>query len=161
MITPPFERISYTEAIDLLNQKGHKLEWGEDFGAEEERILTQDKKIPLFVYNYPRVAKAFYHKLDPENPKVVNCADLLAPEGHGEIIGGGQRTHDQAELIQRIQDDNLNPDAYKWYIDLRKYGTVPHSGFGLGTERIVKWMCKLESIRDAIAYPRTINRVYP
>ena len=161
MITPPFERISYTEAVDILNEKGHKLEWGEDFGAEEERILTQDKKIPLFVYKYPRVAKAFYHKLDPENPKVVDCADLLAPEGHGEIIGGGQRTHDQGELIQRILDDNLTPDAYKWYIDLRKYGTVPHAGFGLGTERVVKWMCKLETIRDAIAYPRTINRVYP
>jgi asparaginyl-tRNA synthetase len=161
MISPPFDRISYTEAIDILNQKGQKLEWGEDFGAEEERILTQDKKIPLFVYNYPRAAKAFYHKLNPENPKVVDCADLLAPEGHGEIIGGGQRTHDQGELIQRILDDNLNPDAYKWYIDLRKYGTVPHGGFGLGMERVVKWMCKLESIRDAIAYPRTINRVYP
>jgi len=161
MITPPFERISYTEAIDILNNSGHRVEWGDDFGAEEERVLTLKKTTPLFVYNYPRVAKAFYHKLDAENPKVVNCADLLAPEGHGEIIGGGQRTDTQEELIQRIQDDNLDPEAYKWYIDLRKYGTIPHSGFGLGTERVVKWMCKLENIRDAIAYPRTINRVYP
>jgi asparaginyl-tRNA synthetase len=161
LITPPFERISYTEAIDILNGSGYKIEWGDDFGAEEERMLTVERKTPLFVYNYPRVAKAFYHKLDSENPKVVNCADLLAPEGHGEIIGGGQRTDTQEELIQRIQDENLNPEAYQWYIDLRKYGTVPHSGFGLGTERVVKWICKLENIRDAIAYPRTINRVYP
>ncbi|MHA1649449.1 MAG: asparagine--tRNA ligase [Candidatus Helarchaeota archaeon] len=161
LIKPPFERISYSEAIDQLVKMDLKIEWGEDLGADEERALTKDRKTPLFIYNYPREAKAFYHKPDPSNPKVVNCADCLAPEGHGEIIGGGQRIHDKDELLQRIKDANLNPKDYEWYIDLRRFGTVPHAGFGLGMERLIKWICKLDNIRDTIPYPRTIRRVYP
>ncbi len=161
MISPPFDRISYTEAINHLNAAGNKIEWGQDLGAEDERALTENRKIPLFVYNYPREAKAFYHKLDSNDPKVVNCADCLAPEGHGEIIGGGQRIHDANELLKCIEDAGLNAKDYEWYVDLRKYGTVPHAGFGLGMERMVKWICKLENIRDTIAYPRTLRRVYP
>ncbi|MFX1295293.1 MAG: asparagine--tRNA ligase [Promethearchaeota archaeon] len=161
MISVPFEKISYTEAIERLNESGHKIEWGLDLGVNEERALTENLKAPIFVYNYPRKAKAFYHKLDHSNPEVVSCADCLAPEGNGEIIGGGQRIHDKDELLQRIQDENLNSTDYKWYIDLRKYGTLPHAGFGLGMERLIKWICKLENIRDTIPYPRTIRRVYP
>ncbi|MHA1266463.1 MAG: asparagine--tRNA ligase [Candidatus Helarchaeota archaeon] len=161
MIQPPFERISYTEAIEILNDKGQKIEWGNDLGAEDERVLTIDRKSPLFIYNYPREAKAFYHKLDSKDPTVVSCADCLAPEGHGEIIGGGQRIHEKNELLQRITDANLNPKDYEWYIDLRRFGSVPHAGFGLGMERIIKWICKLDNIRDTIPYPRTIRRIYP
>ncbi len=157
----PMERISYTEAIDELHNAGHEIEWGQDLGAEDERALTMNRKSPVFVYDYPAEAKAFYHKLSDSNPKVVSCADCLAPEGHGEIIGGGQRIHALDELIQRIREGDLNPKDYEWYIDLRKYGTVPHAGFGLGMERLVKWICKLESIRDTIAYPRDMRRVYP
>lgn len=161
MLNPPFEKISYSQAIEKLNESGHKIEWGLDLGVEEERVLTENRETPLFVYNYPREVKAFYHKLDPSHPEVVSCADCLAPEGHGEIIGGGQRTHDKEEILQRINDDGLNPKDYQWYIDLRKYGTVPHAGFGLGMERLLKWICKLDNIRDTIPYPRTIKRVYP
>jgi asparaginyl-tRNA synthetase len=161
MIDPPFERLSYTKAIEELNESGYKIEWGQDLGAEDERALTINRTAPVFVYDYPREAKAFYHKVDPTNPKVVSCADLLAPEGHGEIVGGGQRIHEPEELLQRIQDAGLNAADYQWYIDLRKYGTVPHAGFGLGMERFVKWICKLDNIRDTIAYPRTIRRLYP
>jgi asparaginyl-tRNA synthetase len=157
----PLERISYTEAIDELHKVGREIEWGQDLGAEDERALTMNRTSPLFVYNYPAEAKAFYHKPDSTDARVVSCADCLAPEGHGEIIGGGQRIHDLDELIQRIRDADLNPKDYEWYVDLRKYGTVPHAGFGLGMERLVKWICKLESIRDTIAYPRDMRRVYP
>ena len=161
MINPPFDRLSYSEALEQLNATGHKIDWGQDLGAEDERALTENRTSPLFVYDYPREAKAFYHKPDPKNPKVVNCADCLAPEGHGEIIGGGQRVHDADELLRLIKDAGLSKKDYEWYIDLRKFGTVPHAGFGLGMERVVKWICKLESIRDTIPYPRTIRRVYP
>jgi len=157
----PFERISYNEAIEILQNKGKKIEWGQDLGTEEERILTIDRESPIFIYNYPKNVKAFYHKPDDMNPEIVNCNDCLAPEGHGEIIGGGQRIHDKNQLIERIKEEGLNPSDYEWYIDLRRYGTVPHSGFGLGIERLIKWICKLEHIRDAIPFPRTINRVYP
>jgi asparaginyl-tRNA synthetase len=161
MIKPPFERLSYSEAIEELHKLGNKIEWGQDLGAEDERALTINRKAPVFIYNYPSTAKAFYHKPDPSNSEVVNCADLLAPEGHGEIIGGGQRIHDKDELLQRIEAANLQSKDYGWYIDLRKYGTVPHAGFGLGMERFVKWICNLDSIRDTIAYPRDMRRLYP
>ncbi|HUX98172.1 MAG TPA: asparagine--tRNA ligase [Candidatus Deferrimicrobium sp.] len=161
MIKPPFERLSYSEAIEDLHKLGSKIEWGQDLGAEDERALTINRKSPIFIYDYHSTAKAFYHKPDPSNPEVVNCADLLAPEGHGEIIGGGQRIHDKDELLQRIEAANLQAKDYGWYIDLRKYGTVPHAGFGLGMERFVKWICNLESIRDTIAYPRDMRRLYP
>jgi asparaginyl-tRNA synthetase len=158
---PPFQRIRYDEAVDILVKKGVQFKYGDDLGWIEEKQLTEEFDKPFFVTHFPKGIKAFYHKPDPENPKVTLSADLLAPEGYGEITGGGQRIHDLKELLQRIEEENLNSKDYEWYIDLRRYGSVPHSGFGLGVERVIAWMCKLEHIRDAIAFPRLINRVYP
>jgi len=160
-IKPPFERITYADAIKRLNDAGVNIQWGEDLGADEEHVLTKDLTKPIFVTHYPKKAKAFYHMPDPKNPEVVLNADLLAPGGYGEIIGGGQRIHDKDLLLQRIHEENLNPSDYSWYIDLRKYGTVPHSGFGLGVERFIQWMLGLEHIRYAIPFPRTPTRLYP
>ena len=160
-VKPPFSRISYTEAVEMLKRKGIEVEWGEDLGADEERALTQEFEKPFFIYGYPVKAKAFYHKTDPQNPEVTLSADLLAPEGYGEIIGGGERIADKNELIQKIKDFGLNPDDYQWYIDLRKYGSVRHAGFGLGIDRTVMWICGLDHIMDAIPFPRTIRRIYP
>ena len=159
-VEPPFERMKYDEAIEILQKRGFEIEWGDDFGAPHERALTEDFEKPLFVYNWPKEAKAFYMKLD-EDPKYVKCADLIAPEGYGEIIGGSERIWDVDELIKRIEEEGLPKENYEWYIDLRKYGSVPHSGFGLGTERFIMWVLGLEHIRDAVPFPRTINRVYP
>lgn len=158
---PPFERIPYDRAVEILNEEGVSFKWGEDITWTHEKILTQRFDKPFFVTHFPKGIKAFYHKLDPENPEVTLSADLLAPEGYGEITGGGQRIADLKELLRRMKEENLNPEDYKWYIDLRRYGSVPHSGFGLGVERAVAWICKLEHIRDAVAFPRLINRVYP
>ncbi len=160
-MVPPFERISYDKAIEILQDDKVKIEWGADLGTEEERILTLKYEKPIFVHDYPKKAKAFYHYPDPKNPEKVRCADLLAPRGFGEIIGGGQRIHDVEILLQRIKEDQLNPVDYEWYIDLRRYGSVPHSGFGLGVERVIRWLLNLENIRDTIPFPRTINRIYP
>ncbi|MEM2699557.1 MAG: asparagine--tRNA ligase [Candidatus Bathyarchaeia archaeon] len=160
-IEPPFPRITYDEVVKILNDDGIRFEWGNDLGWVEEKHLTLKFDKPFFVTHYPRSAKAFYHKPDPKRPEVTLSADLLAPEGYGEITGGGQRIEDLNELLERIKENNLNPEDYKWYIDLRRYGTVPHSGFGLGVERTIAWICKLSHIRDAIAFPRLINRVYP
>ena len=157
----PFPRITYDKAIDMLHEDNVKIEWGEDLGTEEERILTSKFDVPVFVTNYPKQAKAFYHHVDPNRPEVVNCADLLAPEGYGEIIGGGQRIDSKDILLARIEEEKLNLDDYEWYIDLRRYGSVIHSGFGLGVERVIRWLLKLENIRDTLPYPRTINRVTP
>ncbi|NVM02605.1 MAG: asparagine--tRNA ligase [Candidatus Helarchaeota archaeon] len=160
-IVPPFERISYDKAIEILQGDGVKAEWGEDLGTEEERILTLKYDKPIFVYDYPKKAKAFYHYPDPRNPEKVKCADLLAPGGYGEIIGGCQRIDDEEILLQRIEDEKLDVSDYEWYVDLRRYGSVPHSGFGLGVERVIRWLLKLDNIRDTIPFPRTINRIYP
>jgi len=160
-IKAPFPRITYTEAVELLKKDGMQIEWGEDFGADEERQLTTHFKTPFFVTHYPRKAKAFYHKPDPKNPEVTLSVDMLAPEGYGEIIGSGERIETYEELMKRIKENNLNPADYKWYLDLRKWGAVQHSGFGLGIERLIMWICRLDHIRDAIAFPRLINRVYP
>lgn len=160
-IVPPFERISYDKVIEILQDDGVKIEWGEDLGTEEEYVLTLKYDKPIFVYEYPKKAKAFYHYPDPKNPEKVKCADLLAPSGYGEIIGGGQRIDNLEVLLQRIEEEQLNPEDYEWYVDLRRYGSVPHSGFGLGVERVIRWLLKLEHIRDTIPFPRTINRVYP
>ncbi|MEM1531153.1 MAG: asparagine--tRNA ligase [Candidatus Bathyarchaeia archaeon] len=160
-IEPPFPRITYDEVVEILNGDGINFEWGNDLGWIEEKHLTLKFDKPFFVTHYPRTAKAFYHKPDPKRPEVTLSVDLLAPEGYGEITGGGQRIEDLNELMERIKENNLNPEDYKWYIDLRRYGTVPHSGFGLGVERTIAWICKLNHIRDAIAFPRLINRVYP
>lgn len=161
MADPPFQRITYDEAIEILNRDGVNIEWGDDLGWVEEKHLALKFDKLFFVTHYPRKAKAFYHKPDPNRPEVTLSADLLAPEGYGEITGGGQRIDNENELLERIRENNLNPNDYEWYIDLRRWGSVPHAGFGLGVERTVMWICKLSHIRDAIAFPRLINRVYP
>ena len=158
---PPYERITYDSAVEILNEEGIQFNWGDDITWTHEKILTKKFDKPFFVTHFPKGVKAFYHKPDPKRPEVTLSADLLAPEGYGEITGGGQRIDDAEELIRRIKEENLNPEDYKWYIDLRRYGSIPHSGFGLGVERAIAWICKLDHIRDAIAFPRLINRVYP
>src|SRR5437867_1361480 len=156
----PFPRVTYTEALKMLGDNPG-ITWGDDLGYEQEKVLTARFDKPFFVTHYPRKAKAFYHKPDPKNPDVTLSADLLAPEEWGEITGGGQRIEEYEELLARINEQGLDPKSYSWYMDLRKFGTVPHSGFGLGVERVIAWLCKLDHVRDAIAFPRLINRVYP
>ncbi len=160
-IRPPFKRLSYDAAIELLQQKGSSKKWGDDFGVEEEKLLTEEEDKPIFVYNWPKDLKAFYMPVNPKDPRTVLCSDMLAPHGHGEIIGGSEREWRYKELIERMNEKGLNMDNYSWYLDLRKYGSVPHAGFGMGMERIVKWMLNLDHIRDATAFPRMINRIKP
>jgi len=158
---PPYPKIRYSEALDILLSKGFDIKWGDDFGADEERELSKEFEKPFFVTHWPREAKAFYHLPDPADPRVCRNADLLAPEGYGEVVGGGQRIHDYDQLIERLRENGLNPEDYRWYLDLRKYGSIPHSGFGLGIERMLRWLLKLPHIRDACLFPRTPARVYP
>ncbi|HEX7337002.1 MAG TPA: asparagine--tRNA ligase [Gemmatimonadales bacterium] len=160
-VQAPFPRISYTDAVAKLNQLGSDMKWGSDLGGDDETHLAQEFDRPIFVYNYPREVKAFYMKENPEDPRTVLNNDCLAPEGYGEIIGGSQREDDYNKLLARIQQQNLDPEAYRWYLDLRKYGTFVHSGFGLGVERTVAWICGIPHIREAIAFPRQIHRLYP
>jgi asparaginyl-tRNA synthetase len=160
-VEAPFPRIRYDEAVKLVQKTKPEFKWGEDMGWEEEKVVTESFDKPFFVSHFPKGVKAFYHLPDPNDPKVTLSTDLLAPEGFGEITGGGQRIHDLAQLLGRIKEDGLKADDYKWYVELRRYGTVPHSGFGMGIERTLSWICKLEHIRDSIAFPRLINRVYP
>lgn len=160
-VRPPFYRVSYDEAIEILKKKGVKIEWGDDLGADEERLLTLQFDKPIQLYGFPEKVKAFYHRNDPQRPEVTLSVDVLAPEGYGEIIGGGERIYDEAELISKIQRFGLNPKDYQWYIDLRRYGSVPHSGFGLGVDRVVMWIAGLDHIRDAVPFPRDIRRKYP
>jgi asparaginyl-tRNA synthetase len=160
-IGPPFDRLSYTDAVKLLRERGSETEWGSDLGAEDETILTEGREKPLFVYDYPREAKAFYMKENPEDRRTVKCNDLLAPEGYGEIIGGSQREDDYERLLGRIREEGLPEESYGWYLDLRRYGTFTHSGFGLGLERTVSWICGLPHLREAIAFPRMMTRITP
>jgi asparaginyl-tRNA synthetase len=160
-VTAPFHRISYTEAVEKLRGLGSDITWGQDFGGDDETLLTQQFDRPVFVYNYPKAIKAFYMKENPDDPRTVLCDDCLAPEGYGEIIGGSQREDDYDRLLARIQEQGLDPAAYGWYLDLRKYGTFVHSGFGLGLERTVAWICGNPHIRESIAFPRQIHRLYP
>ncbi len=160
-IRPPFKRMTYSQAVDRLRTQGHEMSWGCDLGAPEERALTAEETVPLFVTNYPQECKAFYMKEDPEDPRTYACADLLAPGGFGEIIGGSERETDLRKLVSRMQAQGIAMGPYEWYLDLRRYGSVPHSGFGLGVERVVKFVCGLEHIRDAVPFPRTVSRVYP
>ena len=160
-IRPPFKRLSYDQAIALLQEKGSNKKWGDDFGVEEEKLLTENEDKPIFVYNWPKEIKAFYMPVNPKDERTVLCADMLAPHGHGEIIGGSEREWRYEELVKRMKELNMNLDNYSWYIDLRKYGSVPHAGFGLGIERVIKWMLNLDHIRDAIPFPRVINRLTP
>src|SRR2546427_866146 len=157
----PFDRLTYDDAFRMIGEEKSGIEWGDDLGYEQEKMLTEKFDRPFFVTHYPKKAKAFYHKPDPVRPEVTLSVDLLAPEGYGEITGGGQRIEDYDELLGRIREEGLDPKAYGWYLDLRKFGSVPHAGFGLGVERVVSWVCKLDHIRDAIAFPRLINRIYP
>ena len=160
-VAPPFPRISYTDAVARLNALGSDIQWGADLGGDDETLLAKEYDRPVFVYNYPKQVKAFYMKENPDDPRTVLNDDCLAPEGYGEIIGGSQREDDYDRLLARIKEQNLDPEAYRWYLDLRKYGTFVHSGFGLGIERTVAWICGIPHIREAIAFPRQIHRLYP
>jgi asparaginyl-tRNA synthetase len=171
-ITAPFPRISYDEAARILSDAAEaeseperkdllKFEWGMDFGAPHETALTSRFNQPVFVYGYPTAVKAFYMEPWPDRPEVCKSVDLLAPEGYGEICGGSERISDHDLLLKRIREQKLPEEAFKWYLELRKYGSVPHSGFGMGVERVVAWLCGIEHIREAIPFPRTIKRVYP
>ncbi len=160
-VKPPFPRVQYDEAIEILKNRGLNIEWGSDLGADEERVLMEYFDVPIHLYGFPEHIKAFYHKNDPNDPKRTLSVDVLAPEGYGEIIGGGERIEDPEMLIEKIKRFGLNPEDYQWYIDLRRYGSVPHAGFGLGVDRLVMWICGLDHIRDAVPFPRDIRRVTP
>jgi asparaginyl-tRNA synthetase len=160
-IVKPFPRMSYDEAVKKLQEKGLAIEWGGDFGGPDETTLSELYDRPLMVHRYPAAVKAFYMKPDPDRPELALGVDVLAPEGYGEIIGGGERLADLDLLLERIKAQNLPEEAFAWYLDLRRYGTVPHGGFGMGIERVVAWICKLEHVRETIPYPRMLNRLYP
>jgi asparaginyl-tRNA synthetase len=160
-ISRPFPRLSYDEAIERLQAKGSEIKWGSDFGGTDETILSDQFVSPVMVHRYPSQIKAFYMQPDPTRPEVALCVDVLAPEGYGEIIGGGQRIHDHDLLLSRIREHKLPVEAFQWYLDLRKYGSVPHSGFGMGIERAVSWICKLDHLRETIAFPRMLYKIYP
>jgi len=166
-VTPPFPRITYDQAIELIAAHQGEVEgadplpWGEDFGAPHETLIASKFDRPVFVERFPSAVKAFYMQPDPNRPEVALCADLLAPEGYGEIIGGSQRIHDPVLLEQRIREHGLRVEDYEWYLDLRRYGTVPHSGFGMGIERVVAWITGTRHIRETIPFPRQLYRIYP
>jgi asparaginyl-tRNA synthetase len=160
-VQKPFPRITYDEAIAKLQAKGQPVEWGGDFGGTDETVLSEEFDRPVCVHRYPSQVKAFYMKPDPQRPEVALGVDVLAPEGYGEIIGGGQRLDDYELLLQRIHEHKLPQEAFDWYLDLRRYGSVPHAGFGMGIERVVTWICGLEHVRETIPYPRMLYRLYP
>ena len=160
-VKKPFPRLSYDEAVQLLQARGLPIEWGGDFGGPDETMLSEQHDRPLMVHRYPAAVKAFYMKPDPERADVALGVDVLAPEGYGEIIGGGERLADLDLLLARIKEQGLPQEAFEWYLDLRRYGTVPHGGFGMGIERVVAWICKLEHVRETIPYPRMLYRLYP
>jgi asparaginyl-tRNA synthetase len=160
-VQKPFPRISYDDAVAKLKAKGLPIEWGGDFGGPDETTLSEEYDRPVMVHRYPAAIKAFYMKPDPERADLALGVDVLAPEGYGEIIGGGERLADLALLLQRIKEHNLPQEAFEWYLDLRRYGTVPHGGFGMGIERVVSWICKLDHVRETIPYPRMLYRLYP
>ena len=160
-VQPGFPRITYTQAIEILNREGNPIQWGDDFGGDEETILASQFDRPVMVTRFPAAFKAFYMQPAPEDPKLVLGLDLIAPEGYGEIIGGSQRIHDHDLLLERIHHHNLPVEAFQWYLDVRKYGAFPHSGFGMGIERFVAWMCGLSHLRETIPYPRMLYKIYP
>jgi asparaginyl-tRNA synthetase len=160
-VQKPFPRVSYDDAVKTLQAKGLPIQWGGDFGGPDETALSEQYDRPMIVHRYPAAVKAFYMKPDPERPELALGADVLAPEGYGEIIGGGERLADLDLLLSRIKEHDLPQDAFEWYLDLRRYGTVPHGGFGMGIERVVAWICKLEHVRETIPYPRMLYRLYP
>ncbi|MGP7816033.1 asparagine--tRNA ligase [Niallia sp. 01092] len=161
-IQAPFPRISYDDALEFLHQQGfNDIKWGDDFGAPHETAIAESYDKPVFITHYPTTLKPFYMQPDPNNGDVVLCADLIAPEGYGEIIGGSERIHDMDLLNKRLEEHQLDSETYKWYLELRKYGSVPHSGFGLGLERTVAWISGVEHVRETIPFPRLLNRLYP
>lgn len=160
-VSLPFARLSYDEAVETLRGSGSEITWGDDLGGHDETLISERYEGPVFVHGYPTACKPFYMKRNPVRPETVLCADLIAPEGYGEIIGGSQREDDLAALEQRIEEHGLPRDAYEWYLDLRRYGSVPHAGFGMGVERMVAWLCGLEHVRETIPFPRMLYRIYP
>jgi asparaginyl-tRNA synthetase len=160
-VKTPFPRISYDDAVKTLKEKGLPIEWGGDFGGPDETILSEQYDRPVMVHRYPAAVKAFYMKPDPDRPELALGVDVLAPEGYGEIIGGGERLADLDLLLERIEEHKLPQQAFEWYLDLRRYGTVPHGGFGMGIERVVAWICGLDHVRETIPYPRMLYRLYP
>ena len=160
-VKAPFPRLTYDDAAQLLKDKGQTFEYGTDLGGTDETVLSEQFDSPVCVTHYPGSVKAFYMKPDPEHPDKALCVDVLAPEGYGEIIGGGQRLDDLELLLKRIKEHNLPQEAFEWYLDIRRYGTVPHGGFGMGIERCVSWICRLEHVRETIPYPRMLYRLYP
>ena len=160
-VQKPFPRISYDDAVASLQARGLPITWGGDFGGPDETMLSEQYDRPVMVHRYPSAVKAFYMKPDPDRPDVALGVDILAPEGYGEIVGGGERLADLDLLLQRIKEHDLPQEAFEWYVDLRRYGTVPHGGFGMGIERVVAWICKLEHVRETIPYPRMLYRLYP
>jgi len=160
-ISVPFQRLTYEKALELLKRGGINVTWGEELNFELEKVISLRFSEPFFITEFPITGESFFYKSQSEDLGVSLSADLLAPEGYGEITGGGQRIHIMEQLLARIKEERLNPDDYKWYTELRRFGTVPHSGFGMGVERVVAWVCGLEHIRDAISFPRLLNRIYP
>src|SRR5579862_7717705 len=160
-IAPPFPRITYEEAVEVLQKAGNPAKWGDDFGGDEETLISRQFEKPVVIHRYPTAMKAFYMDTDPARPDLALSFDMIAPEGGGEIIGGGQRQSNYETLVRRIRESNLPEDAFQWYLDLRRYGSVPHAGFGLGLERTVAWICGTEHIREVIPFPRMLYRVYP
>ncbi len=160
-IAPPFPRISYDDAIKVLQTAGNPAKWGDDFGGDEETIISKEFDKPVVIHRYPTQMKAFYMATDPERPELSLSFDMIAPEGYGEIIGGGERLSSYETLVQRLREHNLPEESFQWYLDLRRYGSVPHAGFGLGLERTVAWICGTEHIREVIPFPRMLYRVYP
>jgi asparaginyl-tRNA synthetase len=160
-VTAPFPRITYEEAVARLQQKGNPMQFGDDFGGNEETLLSNEFDRPVIVHRYPTAIKAFYMQNDPARPDLALCMDVLAPEGYGEIIGGGQRIHEHDKLLARIREHKLPEEAFRWYLDLRKFGSVPHAGFGMGIERVVAWICGLEHVRETIPFPRMLYKLYP
>jgi len=159
--TPPFPRLSYDDAVKILQEKGSEIQWGGDFGGGDETILSESYDKPVLVHRYPTEVKAFYMAPDPARPEVALCVDVLAPEGYGEIVGGGERLADYDLLLRRLEEANLPRQAFEWYLDLRRYGSVPHAGFGMGIERVVAWICGLEHVRETIPFPRMLYRLTP
>ena len=160
-VAPPFPRLTYREAVERLRKHGNPIQPGDDFGGDEETILSNEFDRPVIIHRYPKSIKAFYMEEDPQNSELSLCMDVLAPEGYGEIIGGGQRIHDYGRLKERLKEHDLSEEPFKWYLDLRTFGSVPHAGFGMGIERAVAWICGLEHVRETIAFPRMLYRIYP
>ena len=160
-ISLPFPRITYNEAVEILQKLGSDIQWGRDLGGDDETILTKEYDTPILVHRYPKEVKAFYMKGDPEDDRCALCVDMLAPEGYGEIIGGGQREDDFSILDKKITQHNLPKEAFQWFLDLRSYGSVEHAGFGMGIERVVAWICGIKHVRETIPFPRMLQRLYP